>query len=179
MGKISTVVNSLGVVGEFANSIYGVTTNAEAVGSTSIQAIAAVITELVRRRGSTGDFYLIGPGSAGGVIVKELVTYSAASSTNITVTAIANAFIAGSFICPTDGSEEPLAFIPDSAPLSMVDSDGTRTKKEWPDLPVGQIVDSSELLPAWPSDTSLQAWLVSRLNQAGGGKFIFDHLYNA
>jgi hypothetical protein len=61
----------------------------------------------------------------------------------------------------------------------MVDSDGTRTKKEWPDLPVGQIVDSSELLPAWPSDTSLQAWLVSRLNQAGGGKFIFDHLYNA
>src|SRR5262245_28189078 len=61
MGKISTVVNSLGTVGMYAPSVYGVTTNAEAIGSTAIEASAAVVTELVRRRGSSGTFKLTGP----------------------------------------------------------------------------------------------------------------------
>ncbi len=178
MGKISTVVNSLGAVGQYANSIMGVTTNAEATGSTSIQAAAAVVTELVRRIGSSGTFYLIGPSTAGGVINKELVTYSAASTTNITCTAITNAFIAGSLICPADGSEEPLTFLPNGYPMQATDTDGTDVAQEFPELPIECIVDSSELLPVWPSDTSIQAWIVSRLNQPGGGKFTFDHLYN-
>lgn len=179
MGKIGTVVNSLGTVGFFAPSILGVTTNAEAVGATTIEASAAVVTELVRRCGSSGTFNLIGPGSSGGVVVQELVTYSAASSTNITVTAIANNFIAGSFICPTDGSQEPLAFIPDGYPVKVTNDAGTSQDIEWPTVPVSMVVDSSQLLPAWPSDTSLQAWLVSQLNRAAGGKFVFDHVYNA
>lgn len=177
LGKISTVVNSLGTAGYFAPSIYGVTTNAEATGSTSIEAAAAVITELVRRRGSSGTFNLIGPGSAGGMIVKELVTYSAASGTAITCTAITNSFIAGSFICPTDGSEEPLTFVTNGFPMTAVNDDGDSVDQELPNVPIGAIIDSSELLPAWPSDASLQAWIVSRLSQAGGGLFTFDHLY--
>ncbi len=179
MGKITSVVNSLGTVGFFAPAIYGVTTNAEPTGSTSIQATAAVVTELIRRRGTTGTFNLIGPGSAAGVVISETVTYSAASSTNITVTALTNSFIAGSFICPTDGSEDPLAFIPDGHPIRVTNQDGTSQDIEWPTVPVSMVVDSSQLLPAWPSDTSLQEWLVSRLNRAAGGKFVFDHTYNA
>lgn len=176
MGKISSVVNSLGAVGDYANSILGVTTNAEAAGSTSIQAAAAVVTELVRRCGSSGTFKLTGPPSAGGVVVTETVTYSAASSTNITVTAITNAFVAGSFIQPTDGSETPLSFLPNGAPLRMTDHDNNNIQHEWPGVPLTAIVDSSQLI-FWPSDTSLQSWLVNRLNDAAGGKFIFDHVF--
>lgn len=177
MGKISSVVNSLGSVGHYAPSILGVTTNAEAAGSTSIQASAAVVTELVRRCGATGTFKLTGPGSAGGVIQTETVTYSAASSTNITVTAITNNFIAGSFIQPTDGSEDILTFIPNGTPLDATDTDGSNIAIEWPDVPIGCMVDSDQFLPVWPSDASLMEYIVSRLDRAGGGRFIFSHKF--
>lgn len=179
MGKISSVVNSLGTVNHYAPSILGVTTNAEAIGSTSIEAAAGVVTELVRRCGTTGTFKLTGPPSANGVVATETVTYSAASGTTITVTAIANAYVAGSFIQPTDGSETPLAFLPDwDYGLQVVDQDGTSISAvDFPKLPISGVVDSSQLLPAWPSDTSLQAWIVARLNDGAGGQYVFDHRY--
>lgn len=177
MGKISSVVNSLGTANYYAPSVLGVTTNAETVGSTSIQASAAVVTELVRRCGSSGTFKLTGPGSSGGIIVTETVTYSSASSTNITCTAIANNYIAGSFIQPTDGSEDPLTFIPNGTPIQVADFDGTSMDVEFPEVPIGCVVDSEQILPAWPSDTSLREWIVSRLSRAAGGKFVFSHTY--
>lgn len=180
MGKISTVVNSLGTVGAYAPSIIGVTTNAEAVGSTAIEAAAAVVTELVRRCGSTGTFTLVGPPTANGVVDQETVTYSAASGTSITVTALTKAFVAGSFICPTDGSQTPISFIPDTEGFGVLvtDQDGNSvTAVDFPKFPVSGIVDSSQLLPVFPSDTSLRAWLLARLNDAGGGQFVFDHIY--
>lgn len=177
MGKITTVVNSLGTVGHYAPSVYGVTTNAEAAGSTSIQASAAVITELVRRRGASGTFTLVGPGVANGAVQSETVTYSGASGTDITVTAIANNYVAGSFICPTDGSEDPLTFIPDGWGVIVTDS-VTDASQDQPFslLPIGGIVDASQLLP-WPSDTSLRQWIFDRLSRASGGKFTFDSEY--
>lgn len=177
MGKITSVVNSLGTVGYYAPSIFGVTTNAEAIGSTSIQASAAVVTELLRRCGATGTFKLTGPGSAGGVIDTETVAYSAASSTNITVTALTKPFVAGSFIQPTDGSEDPLTFLPNGAPIMATDFDGNSIDVEFAELPVECQVDGSQLLPVWPSDTSLRAWIISRLDRPGGGKMIFDQTY--
>jgi hypothetical protein len=176
MGKIASVVNSLGTVGYYAPSILGVTTNAEAVGSTAIEASAAVVTELVRRCGASGTFKLTGPAVAGGVVVTETVTYSAASGTAITVTAIANNYVAGSFLQPTDGSEDALTFLPNGYPVMATDFDGTNLDQEFGEVPINAIVDSAQLLPAWPSDTSLQAWIVSRLDRAGGGKFTFSHI---
>lgn len=177
MGKISSVVNSLGTVGYYAPSILGVTTNAEAVGSTSIQAAAAVVTELVRRCGATGTFKLTGPGEAGGAVITETVTYSAGSTTNITVTAIVNNFIAGSFIQPTDGSDDPLTFIPNGWPIPVADPEGASVDVEFGVIPIDCVIDSAQLLPAWPSDASLKHWIVSRLSRQGGGRFTFNHLY--
>lgn len=177
LGKISSVVNSLGTVGYYAPSILGVTTNAEAVGSTSIEASAAVVTELVRRCGASGTFSLVGPGSSGGVIQTETVTYTAASGTTITVTAIANNFIAGSFICPTDGSQDPLTFVPNGWAMPVTDSDSSSIDVPFGELPIGCIVDGAQLLPVWPSDTSLQEWIRSRLSRASGGKFTFSEVY--
>jgi len=170
MGKITSG-------GKYAPSMFGVTTNAEAVGSTSIEAAAGVITELVRRVGSTGTFKLVGPPTANGSVASETVTYSAASGTTITVTAIVNAYVAGSFIMATDGSETPITFIPDGYPLKVTDSSGSSVSSvEFPQVPVGGILDASQLIN-WPSDTSLQSWIINRLNDAAGGKFVFDHVY--
>ena len=178
MGRISTVVNSLGAVDSYAPSIFGVTTNAEAAGSTAIEASAAVVTEVVRRCGATGTFKLTGPPIASGVVTTETVTYSATSATSFTVTAILNAYIAGSFIQPTDGSETPVTFLPDwDYGLRVLDQDGTSiTAVDYPKMPVEGIVDSSQLIN-WPTDTSLQDWIVTRLNDNAGGQYVFDHRY--
>lgn len=169
MGKITST-------GLYAPSVLGVTTNAEAVGSTSIEASAAVVTELVRRVGASGTFKLTGPPTANGVVATETVTYSAASGTTITATAILNAFVAGSFIQPTDGSETPISFIPDTEGfgIPVVDRDGTSlTAVEFPKLPISGVIDCAQILPVWPSDTSLRAWLVARLNDGDGGQYVF------
>lgn len=177
MGKISSVVNSLGTVGLYAPSFLGVTTNAEAVGSTSVQAAAAVVTELVRRCGSSGSITLFGPATANGLMQSEVVAYSAASSTNITTSALVNAYVAGSFICGTDGSEYPETFIPDGWGIQATDVDHTTNLDvEFPLLPVSGIVDASQLIN-WPSDTTLQQWLIGRLSKAGAGRFTFDVNY--
>lgn len=169
MGKITSG-------GKYAPSIFGVTTNSESAGSTSIQAAAAVITELVRRVGSTGTFKLTGPPSANGTVATETVTYSAASTTNITVTAIANTYVAGSFITATDGSETPLTFIADDYGVKVTDQDAASVDVPFAVFPVGGVVDSSQLIN-WPSDTSLRAWIMARINSVDTGKFIFDHNY--
>lgn len=172
MGKITAT-------GLYAASILGATTNAEAAASTSVEVSAAVAVELVRRIGATGTFKLTGPGSAGGPVISETVTYSAVNTSTgaITVTALTNNFIAGSFVQPTDGSEDVLTFIPSGAPVMVTDFDGNDIDTEFGQVPIDCIVDSSQLLPVWPSDTSLQAWIVSRLNRDAGGKFTFSHTY--
>lgn len=170
MGKITSG-------GLYAPSLLGVTTNAEAVGSTAVEAAANVVTELVRRVGASGTFKLTGPPTAGGVTVTETVTYSAASGTSITVTALVNAFVAGSFIQPTDGSETPKGFLPDGWGLPVVEPDGSAvTAIQFPDMPVDGLVASAQLVN-WPSDVSLQAWLVARLKDGNCGNYIFDHAY--
>lgn len=178
MGIITGAVNSLGVAGQWAPSILGLTTNAEAIGSTAIEASAAVVTELVRRCGATGTFKLTGPAAANGVVATETVTYSAGSGTAITVTAIANAYVAGSFIQPTDGSETPKSFMPDGWELKTTDMDGASIDVPFPQIPVGGVIDSSQLL-LWPSDTSLRTWMINRLNDIPGGKFVFDSFMTA
>ena len=89
MGKITTVVNSLGTVGYYANSIYGLTGGALTSAGTSLTLpSAAVGTEIVRRRGTTGTFKLTGPPTAAGTVRTLTATYSAISGTTATITAL-------------------------------------------------------------------------------------------
>lgn len=176
MGKIASAVNSLGTAGHYAPSVLGVTTNAEAVGATSIQVSAAVGTEIVRRCGATGTFKLIGVGIAGGPIQVETVTYSAISGANITATAITNNFIAGTLVCPTDGSEDPLTLIPDGYGKNVFGPGGTAENQQFPEFPIAGTIVSSKIIN-WPADASVREYIVSRLTRASGGKFIFDHTY--
>lgn len=81
MGKITSG-------GKYANSILGLSTGALTSTGTTLSAGAATVTELVRRVGATGTFKLTGPPTAAGTVRTITVTYSAASGTSITITAI-------------------------------------------------------------------------------------------
>lgn len=81
LGKISAS-------GKYAPSIIGVTGEAIDGAETAVTVGATVVTELVRRQGASGTFKLTGPPTASGTVRTATVTYSAASGTTITITAI-------------------------------------------------------------------------------------------
>ena len=87
MGKISTVINSLGTVGYYAPSVIGVAGGAVANGATTITLTAAVGAEILRRIGATGNITITGPPAANGTARTSTVAYSAFSGTTLTVTA--------------------------------------------------------------------------------------------
>lgn len=164
--------------GLYAPSVIGVTAAAEAAGSTTIESSAAIATEIVRRIGTTGTFKLIGAAVANGPVVTETVTFSAVNTTSgdITCTALVNHFAVGSFIAPTDGSEDPLTLIPDGYGHNVFGPGGTAEDQQFQDMPIAGVITSSQIVN-WPADASLKEWVVSRLTRASGGKFVFDHLY--
>lgn len=297
MGKISTVINSLGTVGYYAPSVIGVTGGALAGTATSLTLSAAVGAEVLRRCGATGSITLTGPPTASGTVRQLTVAYSAFSGTTLTITApgvnevqtvtfaiastggnvalelwdprtnnyvqvapaawsatdatylsniqaqldlafgaanivvvsaksatdtdsalvftysgtgvaglpivdangtaklpivttlptsstsyatqrttagVDGRFVSGSLVGSTDGTQNPLTFIPNGTPLLVADYDGNNIDVEFAEIPVDCIVDETMLLPAWPSDTSLQAWIKGQLSTTAGGKFIFS-----
>lgn len=166
--RAGLLLGEVSASGKLGASVIGVTTNAEAAGSTAIEAAAAVVTELIRRQGASGTFLLVGPAVAGGTINIETVTYSAASGTSITCTAITNDFVAGSFIMPTDGSANIRTFVPNGYPIKMTDANDADRDVQIK-YPISGVVDSSQILN-WPADASLKGWVVAQLSH-----FIFDH----
>lgn len=178
MGKIVSVVNSLGTAGDYAPSILGVTTAAYTAGGTTLTTGSAVVTELLRRCGATGTFRIVGPPAANGAVAEEAVTYSAGSGTSITITALVNSYVSGSFIMPDDGSEDILTVIPDGYGKKVTDIDNsTSLRVPFSDLPVAGCIKATQLLPAWPSDTSLRQWIISEMSRSGAGKFVFDNVF--
>jgi len=161
--------------GKYAPSIIGlsgVLHDTSAV-TTVMTLPAAVVTEIQRRIGASGTFKITGPPTAAGTVATETVTYSAiASATTITITATSADFAAGSLITPTDGSEIPLTVIHDGFPVRVVDEDLVNIDVPFAKLPVGGIIDASQLR-SWSSDASVKAYIVGLLDK----RFVFDHLY--
>lgn len=164
----------------YAPSILGATTVAFTAGGTSITVSTAVATELVRRIGTSGVFRLVGPPSSAGVVANQLVTYASVVTATgvITITDPGVDYIAGSLLMPTDGSEDILSFIPEGYGVLVTDPvTSSDLNVPLPALPIRGTVVSSQLLPVWPSDTSLRAWIVSKFSLNGLSKFVFDHLF--
>lgn len=284
MGKISTVINSLGTVGYYAPSVIGLSTLALTGIGTTITMSVAGATELLRRCGASGNLTLTGPPAANGVSRSLTVAYSAgvASTGVITITAagvnevqtlnfanspsgtftltvvdlnglptttapitysataatlVANinsalntalgaslvvasgtavtaialtfsgagylglpqtlvtvgsneltagtvsvsrttagvngAFVANSLVGSTDGSQTPITFIPNGWPLMAVDFDGNSLDVPFAELPIDCVVDQTQLLPVWPTDTGIQTFIRNSLSTTAGAKFIF------
>lgn len=173
MGKITAT-------GKYAPSIIGVMQSAYTSGGTELTVSVAQAVEIVRRVGSSGAGTLkaIGPPSANGTVAATSVTYSAIDTTTgiITVTSLGVNKVAGTFITAADGSETPLTVIPDGYGITVLDVDNTTALDvPFPAFPIAGVITSSQLLPVWPSDTSIRAWIVAGLNTYG--QFVFDHGY--
>ncbi len=180
--RIGLIMGKVTSSGYYANSILDTLISGGTAGSVALTISAAGAVELVRRQGASGTFNITGPAVANGTINTETVTYSAVNTTTgvITCTGTVNPYVAGSFIQPTDGSQVPLNFIPDTQGygIYVLDQDGVSLATvEFPRFPVSGIVAASQLLPVWPTDTSLQNWLLSRFNDVFGGQFVFDAAY--
>ncbi len=80
MGKITSG-------GKYAPSILGIAGEALDGAETELTVAAGVVTELVRRVGSSGTFKLTGPDVAAGTVRTQTITYSGATGTTITITA--------------------------------------------------------------------------------------------
>lgn len=164
---------------KWAPSILGVTTGAYTSGGTTLTVSAAQAVEIARRVGTSGSSALkaIGPPSAAGTVAATAVTHSAINTSNgqITVSDLGVNKIAGTFITAADGSESPLTLIPDGWGVRVTDVTGTSQDCQFPRMPMAGELDSSQII-AWPSDTSLQAWIVAGISASGVGDFKFDHL---
>lgn len=167
MGKITSS-------GMFAPSVIGVLQGAKSATDTAVTVTAAQAVELVRRVGSTGTIRFVGPPSAAGTVATFTETYSAVNTTTgvITCSGLDADLIAGSFVCANDGTYLPLTFVYDGYGIKVTDVDGSSISVPFAQMPVLACVISANLLPVWPSDTSLQSWIFEKLNLHG--KFVRD-----
>lgn len=158
---------------KWAPSIIGVLTSAYtgvSTTNTSMQVSAATATELVRRVGSSGTFLCVGPASAAGQIVETQITYSAVNTSTgvITITDPNVNKIAGSFICPEDGSQYPKSILNEAGyAVRVTDHDGNGRDAQIK-LPIGGLVFTTAIVN-YPTDTSLIAWIKAKLNGGAAG----------
>lgn len=176
MGKITAA--TFGTVGLYAPAITGITTGAYTSGGTSLTVSAAQALELERLVGQSGtsELVAIGPPTSAGTVAVTTITHSAINTTTgvLTVSSLGVDKIAGTFIAVNDGRYTPITMIGTDFPVAVTDSDGTSINVPFAQMPIAgcPLVDS--LLPAWPTDTSLQTWIMAALSTTSGGKFIFD-----
>lgn len=138
---------------------------------------AAVVTELVRRIGTSGTFQITGPAAANSTITtavnSETVTYSAVpSSTTLTITATTNDYAIGSLIGFADGSYLPTGILGKVDGLKVTDQDGASQDTPLPQLLIGGILKTASV-PNWPSEVALARWVKDQLSYAGGS-FSYD-----
>lgn len=132
-------------------------------------------------------FTFSGTGYAGNTWTRIQVNTFPTSTTTAnvvrTTTGVAGAMVAGSFIGPTDGSQNPLSFIGQQAPVVVLDENGNSNAQiQWPQVPDGGVIATPASGPNcglinWPTDTSLQNWIRTSLSTLPGGKFIWSDQY--
>ena len=111
------------------------------------------------------------------VSVNTLFTSNTGANVVRTTTGVDGRFVTGSFIQPHDGCETPLTMIGEiDGGCVVTDINGANIVVPFDRLPVGGEVDAAQLVN-WPADASLQAWLMSQLSTASGGKFVFSENY--
>ncbi len=169
---------------KYAPSIIGVLPSAHdgsGTTNTSMTVGTAAATEINRRIGSSGTFKVTGPPSASGTVATTTVTFSAVNTSTgiVTISDIAVDKIEGSFIQPTDGSEDPLALLGNGFPVQVTDEDrSTDIDASCGRILIGGRIDVSQIIN-YPSDSSLKTWIKSELNGGDGtgserGPFSFD-----
>jgi len=178
-----TPVGRVTNTGKYAVSILGVTTVAYADNDLTLTTSAATAKEIVRRIGTSGTFKLTGPPAAAGVVAVTTVTFSAVDTSSgvITVSDLNLNKIAGSWIQPTDGSETIVTLIADTWGLKVADAMNVNRvdvfdAELWAG---GGIINTGYIYPAYPSDTSLRAYLKAAIRVSVPDAKFSDDLINS
>lgn len=179
-GLLMGMITSTGL---YAPSITGIVQSAYTSGGTTLTVSAAQATELARLLGQSGtaEMVAIGPPTANGTVAVTNVTHSAINTTtgDITVTSLGVDKVAGTLIGVNDGRYTPKTVIGQDFPIAVTDGDGNSIDVPFPQFPIAGVIISENLLPVWPSDTSIQAWIRTNLSTVSAGKFIFNDQYSA
>jgi hypothetical protein len=183
MGKISAAVGNIPAtdVGNYAPMILGVTTANTTNGGTTVTVSAAQAAALVARVGGSGTntISIVGPPTAGGTVAQQTLTYSAVNTTTgvITVSATSAAYVTGSIIVGTDGTQLPKGLLGGvEYGLPVVDPAGNAVTAQMPRLHVaGQIVGAR--VPGLLSGDASTITYVKGLLNASGRHFIFTEEY--
>jgi hypothetical protein len=142
------------------------------VGGIVASAIPSVDTDLGIRLTYSGTGYAGLPWTRAQVAV--FPTSSTAATYSPVTTAGSPAYVSGSLVQPTDGSETILSIIPDGYGIA-IDS-ATNLDVEWAEVPIGGVIDFAQTLPL-VSDASLKAYVKQALSTLVGGKFVFSDAY--
>jgi hypothetical protein len=188
-GQTTTGVSSASVK-MFGASIFGLVGGDNlAANATSIKVPAAVGAEISRRVGTTGNIKIIGPPTAGGTMATQTVTLSniVATTSVYTTLTLSNsaqllyAVVAGSLICPADGSDAISTFIDELDGIRVTDIYLGNLMVQFPRVPIaGGIVNTANLINYTSGagitgtaaatitvDTSVRKWIKAQLNSAG------------
>ena len=104
-------------------------------------------------------------------------TSSAAANVVKTTTGVPGAFVAGSLVGGTDGSQVPLTLIPEGYGLVLfTDVNSAPSVVDFPQIPVFGSIQVTQLY-YWPSDTGIKNYLKSSLSSTAGAKFIFSDVF--
>lgn len=176
-----TLMGMITATGLFAPCFVGVLQSAYSSGGTSLSVTAAQAVELDRIVGQSGtaELVAIGPPSAAGTVAVTDIDHSAINTSTgaITVSDLGVDKVAGTLIARKDGRQTPLTVIPDGYGVKVTDVDGASIDVPFDRLPIAGVITASQLLPVWPSDTSLRAWIRDAMSTYG--KFVFDYGYSA
>jgi hypothetical protein len=179
LGILTSVVTANSNIGDYAPSIIGLTTMAYVSGGTTLTVGTAQAAELLRRCGATGTLTITGPPAASGALNSLTATYSnvVPSTGVITITSLADNFIAGSVIGPTDGSQNPKTLLADQYGVPVADGTNITRINVFPcNLVVGGGTINSPNIAQYPTDPSLQGWLKAAIKSycSNGISFVDD-----
>jgi hypothetical protein len=90
-----------------------------------------------------------------------------------TTTGVDGRFKAGSVVSQADGSQVPVTFLPDGFPREVTDGSGSVSQIEFPDFPIGGIIDEAQLIGYSAMDASLKTYVRNALSTSLGGKYAF------
>lgn len=201
MGKITSAASGsvTSSIGKYRPSIIGTVLGGSAVGTpyasgeTALRVSAATAAELQRLltlAGASIALTIVGPPSAAGTVASISTTLSVVSGTVLTITNLAANMINGAFICPADGSQNPITFVDEQFGLNILDGRGNALTisgasgnsaygSPFPRIPIAGGTVNVNNIVNYPTDTSLITWVKSKLQSRGavgtgsGGTFSF------
>jgi hypothetical protein len=95
-----------------------------------------------------------------------------------TTTTAVGGFIAGSWVCPTDGSEVPVIPLTDgpARPVADASNPNGAALVEFPDVPIAGCIRTAYLVD-YPTDAAMKTYLKEKLSTYQGAKFTFDDAF--